>query len=96
MKITLDDLKSFLPNEIFAYGVIRITNVREPARYMKWVAVRGHRHDWAIYQVSGTSEEISEWDWERIRSWGDKIHSKSEALDLVNCTEEALQMYRDR
>lgn len=96
MKITLDDLKSFTPSEIFAYGVIRIPYIEEPAHYMKWVAVRGYIHDWAIYQVSGTSEEISEWDWEKIRSWGDKIYSKSEALDLVNCTSEALQMYRDK
>lgn len=81
------------PDTIFASGVVPnspegIFASREGG-HIKWLAVRGGIHDWAIY-----------YGWEHkslesIRNWGDKLHNRETVISLVPCTNEALGMYRD-
>lgn len=89
--LTIEDLKSFSHEFIFACGMV---NIPGSDKYEKWVAVRGVIHDWAIYRVVVEKSTNTEWDWDRIARWGDKIHSMERVKELVPCTEEAIKMYR--
>lgn len=55
---------------------------------LKWVAVRGIIHDWAIY---------CDWDsksWDEVKANGDKVMFDDHIQKLVPCTDEALALYR--
>ena len=84
--LTVDALKKMAPETVFATGV---TN--DPRLYkdeVRWVAIRGRIHDWAIYF------HHSYWDVNYVRKSGDKVGGIAVIKDLVNCTDEALQLYR--
>jgi hypothetical protein len=94
--LTLDKLKKLKPESIFAKGYLIDSNEGCPlantGRKVRWVAVRGWIHDWAIYcqnpHYAGT------WSWERIQQMGDKIPFEECIKQLVPCDEEAFKMYR--
>ena len=84
--ITIDKLKAMEPG-IFASG---FTTDDRLVRGMdlKWVAVRGYIHDWAIYYHYEFSKE------EYVRDHGDKCFTKKVIRELVPCDDEAFAMYR--
>ena len=90
--LTLNMLKEMEPRSIFATGTAfdtpRDININGSGRALRWVAVRGGIHDWAIYvNFSGSTQEY-------IRDCGDKICSEDNIKKLVKCDEEAFKMYR--
>ncbi len=90
--LTLQDLKDMKPNTIFAKGKsfdspegINMTNSR---KMLRWVAVRGGIHDWAIYC------HFADKDFEWIRNHGDKVHNEIHIKNVCPCDDEAFEMYR--
>ena len=67
-------------------------NMANTGKVIKWVAVRGYIHDWAIYTDNPYSPQPS---YAGVRDLGDKVHNRESVKKLVPCDEEALAMYRD-
>ena len=70
---------------------------------IKWVAVRGSYHDWAIYHSLDANFEPTNYlggfthlktDWDRIADYGAKLHKEEDIKRLVPCNDGALGMYR--
>ena len=74
------------PHRVFASGVARIG--MDKRSDVRWVAVRGGIHDWAIY--CGKLEQSEE----AIKNYGDKILTSHWIRKLVSCDDEAFAMYR--
>jgi len=95
MKLTLEQLKKMKPG-IFAQGETidspKGANMANTGRVIKWVAVRGGIHDWAIYADNPYYPQFS---FEKVRDSGDKLHNREIVKRLVPCDNEALGMYRD-
>lgn len=93
-ELTLQDLIDMPPSTVFATGLcknspedIYMTD-ENIGKEMRWVAKRGKIHDWAIY---------IDWSFrtqEQVEDFGNKIYDSKNIRKLVNCTDEALQMYR--
>jgi hypothetical protein len=90
--LTLDKLKAMQPDEVIAEGMANdspdglfMANTNRPLR---WVAVRGGIHDWAIYC------HFADKDVEWIKRHGDKVITKIHIKKLVPCDDEAFEMYR--
>ena len=105
-KLTLQQLKDMKPNTIFDSGIAEIPHpwYGQSPEYpktveVKWVAIRGGIHDWAIYHSFHTNldfyvtEHIKAPD-QLIADQGQKLHDINLVKELVLCDEEALQMYR--
>ena len=90
--LTLKKLKEMKSGTIFAKGEIIDSpygiNMANTSKLLKWVAVRGGIHDWAIY----CHLALNSYEW--IRSQGNKVHSEENIKKLVPCDEEAFNMYR--
>jgi hypothetical protein len=90
--LTVDKLKAMQPSTIFATGEIldnpQGLNMTNSNKRLRWVAVRGGIHDWAIY--CHWAEHDQEW----IKSQGDKVYNKHNIKRLVECDDEAFKMYR--
>jgi len=90
--LTLQKLKEMKPDTIFTQGEIIDSpegiNMTNSGRMLKWVAVRGGIHDWAIY--CHFANNTYEW----VYRFGDKVYSKGNIKKLVNCDDEAFKMYR--
>lgn len=91
-QLTLQMLKDMTPHTIFATGVAHdeahALNMTGSGKALRWIAVRGGIHDWAIYCHF---QEYSP-DW--IQDHGDKVHSDVHIKMLVPCDDEAFAMYR--
>lgn len=91
--LTLDQLKALPQHTIFAQGVIEDSpvgiNMTNSGKLLKWVAVRGGIHDWAIYCGWDTGNT-----YESVKEYGDKVCSEENIKKLVPCTKEAFEMYR--
>ena len=89
----------------------KVTNLNEKGepeeggRYckVKWVAIRGGIHDWAIYHSLDANLEKANYldgfshlerSWEDIADHGAKLRSLEKLKELVDPDEEALGMYR--
>ena len=90
--LTLQTLKDMQPGEVIATGTANddpqglfMANTNRPLR---WVAVRGGIHDWAIYC------HFADKDIEWIKRQGDKVCMESHIRKLVPCDNEAFKMYR--
>ena len=81
--LTLKDLKEMEPGKIFANGLTQYMNTE-----IKWVAVRGGIHDWAIY-FGHTDADLEE-----IKDNGDKMYERDMIKDLISCDDESFSMYR--
>jgi hypothetical protein len=90
-KLTLQMLKDMKPG-VFAKGEVDDDstgiNISDSGGKLKWVAVRGEIHDWAIYV------HFASMDFEWIRKHGDKIFEESNIKRLVNCDSESFANYR--
>jgi len=99
MKIlTLDILKQMKPETIFASGMFMDSpvgcNIANTGRMTPWIAKRGQIHDWTIYcmcRFTDSDRIMTNKELERV---GDKIFSPHNIRKLVNCTDEAFEMYR--
>jgi hypothetical protein len=91
--LTLEQLKAMPAGTIFATGVLPDSaeglHMTGSGQDLRWVAVRGDIHDWAIYYCPSEVLDI-----EFIRSRGDKVHSVENIRRAVPCNDEALKMYR--
>lgn len=84
--LTVDDLKKMKPG-IFSTGTTNDPRLMFGLP-VRWVAVRGGIHDFAVYyhNIDMTKEFI--------RDCGEKVHNMDVVKTLVPCDEEALEMYR--
>lgn len=74
------------PNTVFATGTGTYPEVYH--KEIRWVAVRGGIHDWAIYY------HLSENDEYFIKTQGDKMFTESVIKRLVPCDDESYKIYR--
>lgn len=92
MKLTLQKLMETEPDTIFASGLIvdspKGINMINSGKMLRWVAVRGRIHDWAIYC---DYEEKSE---EEVKNYGEKVRNEENIKKLVDCSSEVFEMYR--
>jgi len=90
--LTLNQLKNMRPETIFANGAAPDNqygiNMSNSGIELKWLAIRGGIHDWAIY--CHTSDKDLSW----IKRHGDKVHSDHHIKQLVECDKESFKMYR--
>ena len=90
--LTLQILKDMKPHAVIATGVTIDNytgiNMSNSNQVLRWIAVRGGIHDWAIY-VGLDTQEVDE-----IRSNGDKVQGEANIKKLVPCDDEAFSMYR--
>jgi len=93
--ITIKYLKQLKPRTIFAKGRIEDSpggcNIAGTETIIKWVAVRGGMHDWAIYTDNpfmplGTFDEVS--------TNGEKLHNETFIKKLVACDDASFDLYR--
>jgi len=70
---------------------------------IKWLAIRGGIHDWAIYHSLDANLERADYldgdshlqtSWKRIARGGAKLHNEDEIKKLVHCSDEAFALYR--
>ncbi len=70
---------------------------------VKWVAIRGGIHDWAIYHSLDANLESSDYlggffhlisSYEDIAKYGAKLRKEEEIKKFIPCDEEAFGMYR--
>ena len=95
--LTLDQLQDMPPHIMFAHGTL----VDSPDEFhlagtgntVRWVALRGGIHDWAIYAQNPHYGNMA-WSDERIARNGDKITNEKYIKKLVPCDDEAFGMYR--
>jgi hypothetical protein len=83
--LTIKKLKEMEPG-IFKRGEGLIPQLHN--KEIKWVAVRGGYHDWAIYY------HLVEHSDEYVAAHGDKCFTEDIIKKLVECDDEAYQMYR--
>lgn len=92
--LTLKNLKEMNPG-IFAYGMVvdnvEGVNIGNTGRVLKWVAVRGQIHDWAIYIDNPHSLQQN---YIQVSKYGDKIYTESHVRRLVDCDDEMFARYR--
>ena len=90
--LMLQDLKDMRPGTIFAKGETIDSpegiNMINSGKMLRWLAVRGGIHDWAIY--CHFADKSFEW----IRDHGDKVHAENHIRKLCPCNNEAFEMYR--
>lgn len=72
-------------------------------RLVKWVAIRGGIHDWAIYHSNDANinpndhldgTEHLDAPWETIARSGAKLRREEEIKSIIPCDDEAFKMYR--
>ena len=103
--LTIETLKAMESSKIFATGLEEIPHPWYTGSIIvRWVAIRGGIHDWAIYhslstnlyhdrEVDGCECHLRSSE-ESIASHGAKLHDMEMVQKLVPCDEEALRMYR--
>lgn len=119
-KLTIKKLKKIQPNTIFASGIGLIEHpwfnnakpvskggtLEEDGRStkVKWVAVRGVIHDWAIYHSMDANLVRADYfddpvhleaNEQQISKFGAKLHKEENIKRFVPCDDEAFGMYRN-
>ena len=114
MKLTLKKLKAMKPDTIFVKGVGLIEHpwFNQAKKFLekdgksvkvKWVAIRGGIHDWAIYHSMDANICFTDYfdckchlsaSNELIARSGAKLHNMERVKKLVEADDEALEMYR--
>jgi len=90
--LTIKQLKEMKPG-IFLKGEVIDSpngiNMENSGRQLKWVAVRGGIHDWAIYCYLADG-----YSYEYVRDYGSKVISEENIKRVVPCDNESFKMYR--
>jgi len=90
--LTLNQLKAMPPHTVFATGFLLDTPeglfMASTERMLRWVAIRGEIHDWAVYC------HFAENSIEDVKKVGDKVGLESHIKKCVPCDDEAFEMYR--
>jgi len=90
--LTIEKLKAMQPDTVFATGTANDNPnglfMANTNKQLRWVAVRGSIHDWAIYCHFADKNE------EYIKKCGDKVTFENHIKKLVPCDDEAFEMYR--
>ena len=90
--LTLEQLKAMPEGTIFATGTAMDAPdglfLANTGVELRWVAVRGRIHDWAIYAHHSYHDIV----W--IKRHGDKVHFDVHIKKCVPCDAEAFEMYR--
>ena len=73
-------------NSVLATGIVTEPELHFGA--IRWVAIKGHGNDWAIYY------HVERYDISVVRMSGEKISSANLIENLVPCTKEVLSLYR--
>ena len=63
-------------------------NLMNSGAMLRWVAVRGGYHDWAVY-AGPVDCSIDE-----VKNNGDKVYDARTIRNLVPCNQEAFKLYR--
>lgn len=84
--LTIEKLKEMEPG-IFASGVTKDPRLHKELTF-RWVAVRGGKHDWAIYYHGVEKRE------DYVATFGDKCYTPDVIRELVHCDDEAFALYR--
>ena len=117
--LTIKKLKEMKPSTIFASGIGTIEHpwfnnakpvseggTLEPdgkSTKVKWVAIRGGIHDWAIYHSMNANIVKADYfddpihlqeSERRIADYGAKLHKEEDIKRFVPCDDEAFKMYR--
>ena len=87
MKLTIEKLKTFGDNELFATGTGTYPELSK--HEIRWAAVAGNEYyDWTIYyHFVDKSKEF-------VADYGDKCNCESVIKRLVPCDDEAYAKYR--
>ena len=92
-KLSLEKLKQLAPG-MFCWGEssdssegINMTGAGS-GKLLRWVAVRGDYWDWTIYCHWASN------NYSYIAAYGDKVTDERTIKRLVDCTDEAFEMYR--
>ena len=90
--LTIKQLKAMKPNTIFAKGETAVEDYWDTLKEMqvRWIAVRGGIHDWAIYYNLVNDNKSDE----EIRNYGDKMRNEKSIKKCIPCDDEAFNMYR--
>jgi len=90
--LTIKQLKEMNPDTIFAKGETSVEDYWDVLKEMqvRWIAVRGGIHDWAIYY------QLADKNWEDvdIAHRGEKMHNEESIKKCVPCDNESFDMYR--
>jgi hypothetical protein len=90
--LTIEKLKIMPPGLVFATGTSNDSPdglfMANTNRQLRWVAVRGEIHDWAIYC------HFADKDVQWIMRYGDKVCAENHIKKLVPCDDKAFKMYR--
>lgn len=93
-KLTAKMLEEMKPYTQFASGVTidnpSGANMMNSNRPLLWVACRGQIHDWAIYIYYNDEG----WSIQKVHDEGDKVISKENIKNLIDCDDEAFKLYR--
>lgn len=72
-----------LPNSIFGINSM----ICEPGRQLRIVAYKSGVNQWMM--AAGPAD----WSWEKVRDWGNKLHSDFEIRRTLPCDDEVLKLY---
>ena len=87
LELNESTLEIFDENDIIAEGFGLYPQIHSTIR-IHWVAVKGAVDDWVIVYLKKSETT------EKIKKSGDKMFTRSLIKALVNCTEDALSLYR--
>lgn len=90
--LTRQEIIDMPPQTIFAEGTAidndKGINFDRTNKMLRWVAVRGYGHDWAVYVAP------EEWNKRTVADHGHKLQNIDTIRRLVECDDEAISMYR--
>lgn len=90
--ITLEIFKKLPNSQPFLIGLTiddyTGVNLNGTGELRKFVAQKGDVDDWALYLG------LPDWSYERVMEMGFKIYDKKNIMNVVNCEDEVLNLYR--
>ena len=117
--LTIKKLKAMKPSTVFAKGIGLIEHpyfnqakkvseggtLEDDGRStkVKWIAIRGEIHDWAIYHSMDANLVQADYFDDPVHllapdlfiaDAGAKLHNKEKIREFVECTDEAFALYR--
>lgn len=85
--LDLQTLEAMPAHTVFATKIVFDPRIYKRGK-VRWLAKKGGVVDWAIYYHHAT------FGMEYIKSYGDKVFTKTLIRELVPCTDEVFEKYR--